>query len=802
MNAPLIIDRRALAVIFILALLVFLNSLFVPFQWDGIEFVVDNPIIHDMGNFSDPSKASEYRWYGAFKSRYVGYMSFAINYALHGTRPFGYHLFNVLVHALTSMLVYVLALYLFLTPLLRQSRLADKAGSIALWAALIFAVHPVQSEAVTYIFQRHASLVGLFYIGSIVGYLKYKNEGSLKWYALCIISALLAMKTKENAFTLPLMIVFIEAVFYSGHDRDNKKTFFMLLPVLLTMAVVPVTLYALGRPMAEAISGLGQSARDYVMLEGGGREYLLTQVRVVATYLRLFVYPVNQNIDYDYPLHDEAGGVAFISAAFLHLTLIASASFMIIRSFRIPPQSLQGDNKGSLGSLVGFGILWFYLALAVESSVIEIPMLINEYRMYVPITGLVIAVSVVLHMALRGRVLKAALLIIVAVLSIMLVQRNHIWQDSVSLWADTAGKSPDKARPWYNLGVFTELGGDPLGALEHYKKAIALSPEHLDAHYNSGVTLYGLGRLNEAKRAYERVMELAPNHSNALNNLGVTYEKLNELDLAADAYKRSLKLLPDSVEPRLNLGAVLVRAEEYEEAIKVIEEAVKLGANTASAYEDLGLGYFKLGQYDAAIRAYRKAVALAPLNEKTLFNLGTVSLKRGEAMQAEAQFRNALEIRGDYPEAHMGLAAALEVLGRYEEALLSYEAAVKYSYENPLAHFRLGTFHDLRGEKEKAIEHYTKSIELDPEQSNALNNLATIFSERGELERARDFLERAIRANPDNPDAHNNMGVVYYKLQKHSSALREFETASMLAPGNESYKENLIKLKRALGIRD
>ncbi|HEB02196.1 MAG TPA: hypothetical protein ENI12_03075 [Nitrospirae bacterium] len=168
MNGTAPFDRRRMALIFLLATLVFLNTLAAPFQWDGIEFIADNPIIHDLDNFLHPSKAAEFRWYGAFKNRYTGYLSFALNYSLHGNSPLGYHVFNISVHAMNSLLVYFMALLLFRSPALKDTPQAERSSTIAMWAALIFAAHPVQTEAVTYIFQRHASLVALFYLGSVV----------------------------------------------------------------------------------------------------------------------------------------------------------------------------------------------------------------------------------------------------------------------------------------------------------------------------------------------------------------------------------------------------------------------------------------------------------------------------------------------------------------------------------------------------------------------------------------------------------------------------------------------------------
>ena len=697
MNQLTPLDRRHLAVIIFLATLVFANTLHVPFQWDGLEFIADNPIIHDLGNFTDPSGAAEHRWYGAFKSRFVGYLSFAVNYALHGVEPFGYHVFNITVHVLNSLLVFFMVLFLFRTPALLDTELAPRAGTVGMWAALIFAAHPVQSEAVTYIFQRHASLVALFYLGSLVSWLCWRvrcaSEDASRgcwWYALALVCALLAMKTKENAFTLPVMIVIVEFLFFSRPGgMQNGKRALLLLPFIALMAIVPLTLVGVDRPVGEIMSGLGQRAGQYAALEAEGREYLLTQARVVATYLRLFIFPINQNLDYDYPLPLEAGVAALPLAMLVHLALWAAAALMIVKGRRA---HLIRGIRGARGEflLCGFAIIWFYLALSVESSVIAIPMVITEYRMYLPLAGLSAGASVLLHMAPYGKARGVVLVLLVAMLSILAVERNSLWRDSVTLWEDAASKSPLKARPWYNLGVFTEAGGDHPArerAIEHYRRAVSLDPGYVDAHYNLGVVFERIERYDESVLSYERVLALDPARGDAFNNLGVVYERLGKSGKAAGAYRQSIRLSPLNVEPRLNLGGVLLRDGRHEEARAAIVEAMALGGATVSAYQDLGMAYFRLGLLEDASEAYRAAVALDPLDPKVLYNLATVSLRRGQYEQAAGQFRNAIALREGYADARMGLAAVLERMGSFDEAQEEFGRAVDFEPDNPVTHF-------------------------------------------------------------------------------------------------------------------
>ncbi len=526
-------------------LALYANTLNAPFQWDGEEFVLKNSFVTEKGLIFEPSRASGHKWYAGVTRRYTGYLSFALNYSLHGNSPVGYHVFNITVHVMNSLLVYFMALLLFRSPTLKDTPLAERSDSIAMWAVLIFAAHPVQTEAVTYIFQRHASLVGLFYLGSIVAYLMWRVGGRVWWYALALISAVVSMKTKENAFTLPLMIVLIEYFFFSLPKREGSpdspvdslkgKNLLWLVPILLTMLVVPLSLVGLDRPAGEVMAGLGQRAGSYASLEGGGREYLITQVRVVSTYLRLFILPINQNLDYDYLSSEGAGTLSFFAAGCLHLLLWLAAGYMLVKGRR--------GGRGEF-TLIGFGIVWFYLALSVESSVIKIPMVMNEYRMYVPLAGLALGASVLVHEIRWDRIRKVVLVVLVVSLAMLTVSRNDVWRSKVSLWEDIALKSPRNAKAHSKLGNAYDLAGRSADSIKAYRKSIDINPYNPAAYLNMGVTYMNLGRFDSALHYLDMSVRQKPDFVPARYSLGKAYFVLGRYAEAEDHLGHALKLNP------------------------------------------------------------------------------------------------------------------------------------------------------------------------------------------------------------------------------------------------------------------
>ncbi|MBI5407765.1 MAG: tetratricopeptide repeat protein, partial [Nitrospirae bacterium] len=296
-----------LVIISLLGLLAYSDTFNAPFQWDEYRIFEKEPsIIKDLSYFSHPSKAKALEFYHALRGRFIGYLTFALNYKIHGLDVTGYHIVNIAIHLINALLVYFLVILTLKTPNLKESSLKEKSGYVALFSALIFVSHPVQTEAVTYIFQRLASLTAFFCLLSLVLYITWRlRQDTAKeafpfkgilFYFFTLLSLVFAMKTKENAFMLPAIIALYEFFFFKG---AVKKRILSLVPILLTMLIIPLSLTGTERPLGEAI---GDIAKGHASIQR--TDYLLTQFRVVATYIRLILFPVGQNIDYDYPVYN------------------------------------------------------------------------------------------------------------------------------------------------------------------------------------------------------------------------------------------------------------------------------------------------------------------------------------------------------------------------------------------------------------------------------------------------------------------------------------------------------------------
>ena len=289
-------------IIVVLGILIYSNTFNVPFVFDDNDSIVSSSSIKDVRHFIDLQNM-----YG---NRHIGFLTFALNYKMHGLDVAGYHIFNLVIHLLNALLVYWLIILTFRTPYasayLQKDVLetSDPYRWIPLFTALLFVSHPVQTQAVTYIVQRFASLSTLFYLASLVMYIKARGSDSSKkaryaFYAASIISAILAMRTKEIAFTLPVMVVLYGFLFFRG---DIKKRVLYLLPLLLTMFIIPLSMLVTQGGSTGA-SGIDELTKIAGSADVSRWDYLNTQFRVIVTYIRLLFFPVNQNLDYDYPIY-------------------------------------------------------------------------------------------------------------------------------------------------------------------------------------------------------------------------------------------------------------------------------------------------------------------------------------------------------------------------------------------------------------------------------------------------------------------------------------------------------------------
>jgi tetratricopeptide (TPR) repeat protein len=689
------------------------NTLDSPFVLDDHLKIEENPAIR-VSQFSITQiiKAG----FNSSKMRPIAFASFALNHSLHQHDVFGYHLCNISIHVLTGFFLYLFLKTTFSIPVIQERY--KHTDLIAFFAALIWLVHPIQTQSVTYIVQRMNSLASMFYILSFWLYIKSRlmDQPWKKWSLLggSGFIWILALGCKQNAAMLPFFIFLYEWYFFQDLSPKWLRS---SLKYIIAVAIVFAALafLYLGADPLEKINKL----RDFSHGEFTLAERALTQTRVVVYYLSLifFPHPSRLNLDYDFPLsYSLFNPMTTLFSLILISGLIALAVYLAKRE-----------------RLISFCILWFFGNLLIESSIIPLA-IIFEHRTYLP-SMMVCLVPVLLgDRFVRIDWLKIGLAcMLVVVFSFWTFQRNEVWESEFSLWSDVVKKSPNKARPHLNLGISLSELEKTDGAITHYNKALLINPRYAKAHFNLAVAMERQGKNVEAIKHYDEAIKIEPNYIKAHNNLGLLLTKTGRIEEAFQHYRRILKVKPEYVQAHLNLGVALVELRKFSQAIAHFEQALKIDPNYADAYYNLAVVLEKQGKINEAIDYYAAALEKNPDNAEAHFNLGNIFFKQGNTNDAVSHYKSALTIRPDFHETINNLALVNVARKDYSKALTLFLGLLKYRPDDAGTHYNIACMYSRLEQVDesivwlkKAIDkgyHNWEAIKLDSDLDNIRNSL-------------------------------------------------------------------------------
>jgi tetratricopeptide (TPR) repeat protein len=596
------------------------NSFQAAFQFDDAANIVRNPTLRwtelSLANLLAVVRGSP-NW------RPVANLSFALNHYLWGTRVEAYHAVNLLVHFANGLLVYALARAAY-------ARLAERPepggvpaaprarDALALLAALLFALHPLQTQAVTFVVQRMTSLATLFYLSALGlalrGLRGPSRAGSL---ALALLCGLLALGSKQFAVTLPYAIWLTLVCFERERSRALARRAHWILAAW-TVALLGAWLLIFWGPE------WGYRKRDFDL-----GERLLTQLRVVSFYLSLIAWPAPGRLSVDHAFAPSRG-LLDPPSTLASLILLAALLGLALAAAR-------------RRQLAGFGLLWLFLHLAPESSILPLEMA-HEHRNYLPLVGPCLAAPPLVSHALRRLragwwlSLAAALLPLVALGAATHV-RNRAWRDGESLWSDALAKNPGSTRALHNLGVALADQGRHEEAIARFAQALRLDPGLSAAHRGIGASELRRGRPEAALPHLLEAVRLRPGDAQAQGILGEAQLALGRLDLASEALTRSLALVPDEV-----------------------------------YYHQLAKVRSLQGRPDEALHYYTRALEVSPGFPRALLERGALLAAQGRHAEASADF-SALLDRFDDPLTRVHLGNALLAMGRCNEALVQLSRA-------------------------------------------------------------------------------------------------------------------------------
>ncbi|MFO7604979.1 MAG: tetratricopeptide repeat protein [Desulfurivibrionaceae bacterium] len=613
------------------------NTLHSPFLLDDYHTFIEDPGVKIREvSLSSLEKLRDTKF---GRSRLVPIITLALDNSLGGGNVFQFHLTNIAIHLLCSIAVFFLISGLLATRAGASSLQYLSAVGFSLIATGLWALNPVQTNAITYLVQRMTSIAALFYISALAFYI-HGRLTAVPWnryvfFTSATVAALLAFLSKENAFTLPAALLLIEFYFLSPGTlgrvlkKTNKKQWFLLS--LGCLILLPL----LADLLQNAVAGYG--SRDFTLTER-----MLTQLRVVVFYISLLLLPLpgRLNLEHDFPL-----SISLISPpATLLCFIMLSAIFLIaIKTRKSHP-------------LISFGIMWFFLNLLIESTFVPLE-IIFEHRLYLPSVGFFIVIATLLDLAARlilsrypGQSVKRLLFFIIVILfcfsSFLTYSRNNDWRDPLTFYSDIVKKSPNKERPRNDLAMAYAERGDFDNAIKHNLIAIEINPEYAAAYNNLGNLYRRMGMLDKADNYLRQALRLKPGMAGAYNNLGLVYSQKGMTAKAMEAYRRALELNPGDSGVYNNLGEAYEKAGQLDGAVRIYREALRINPDNAEAHNHLGIALAKKGLVDEAIRHFQLALRIKPDEPYFHSNIANAYTMKGMARKADEHRRRAENLRG------------------------------------------------------------------------------------------------------------------------------------------------------------
>jgi tetratricopeptide (TPR) repeat protein len=513
----------------------------------------------------------------------------ALNYALGGLEPFGYHVFNLVVHVLAGLTLAATVSRTLATPGL-SGRFGAAAPRLGFAAALLFVLHPLQTQSVTYTIQRCESLMTLFYLLTLYCGLRGAGKGaSSAWTLAAIASCAAGMATKEVMVTAPLVVLLHDRTFVSDSFVAALRARPLLYAGLAATLALLVTLFEPGASDgARAWAGFGLPTLS-------AAEYLRSQAGVVLHYLRLVVWPDPLVLDYAWPVATEP-------ARYLPQVALVGALALgsLWAAWRHPA--------------AGFLAVAFFVILAPTSSVMPIRDLAFEHRMYpalapLSVAGVLGVWSAVARANLPRQVPVALLVVVCLPLAARTVARNADYADPLVLWTSVVEAAPHNARGRMNLGVAYSDLARHAEALAQFEEGLRLDPSTPDIHTNRGVSLFFLGRRDEAVASYRRALEIDPEHASAHANLGFALEQRGDVAGARRHLERATRLAPDHALAHNNLASLLLNQGAPAEALRHFRAA--LVANPSMPNALAGAAYVLASSQDPSLRDVPEAIRLA-----------------------------------------------------------------------------------------------------------------------------------------------------------------------------------------------
>lgn len=697
----------------ILTILVYYPSLHYDFQFDDIANIIKH---YDIRHYS-------FRNLFFSGSRWISYWLNSIHYKIGRFDPFSYRVGNVLIHTTNGLLIFFVLAYA-LSKLKKQSFFSRNAIPIAMLTSLLFLLHPVQTQTISYVIQGQLEgMAMLFILSMALCFLlaNHTHSRALKYLLTACFFCLAAFScgTKEIAIISPLLIGIIDWFFVAQGDWKSLRSRLWFYAIFVTITT-GIYLYFLKPKFFTDILGLKLVAKNnignVITHEPSAKItpflFFISQFKVILHYLGIFIWPFNMSVEYDWVL---TKSILAPDCLFPLLALIG-LGFLIIKL-------LQQDIVHPLA----FSAFWFFACIAPRSSIIPSPELLVDYKTYAASLGMYFFLAIVIlkiahifskfiprkvdtHIFPFGNYL--ALLLLVAPLWFITTQRNTVWRSGLDFWGNILKNAPGKARAYNNYGVeLSQQQKKFKESIPYFKQAIAMDSNYPDPH----------------------------------NNIAVSYAQIGETDLAIDALKTGLQINPYYPEGYNNLAAFFLQKKDYDHAEKTLLTAIRLRPTYGKAYFNLGRVYLEMGEKEKSLNAFKKACTQADLdNDFGFAAYGRACLMMQCYDEAIIAFKKVIALNPQYPDITFNLANAHFLSKNYEHAIQLYKQILASHPEDSRVWFNLGETHYARNEYQIALDCFSKIKNIMPQLPQVGIKIAMCHEKLGDRKNAAEAIKTVL----------------------------------------------------------
>ena len=678
------------------SLLLYVNTTHGKFVYDDFKIIVENSFIKEWKYFPKIFTKDYFTISGEMSYRPIVTITYFIDYAIWHSKPFGFHLTNVILHTLNTVLF-----YLFLNAVLQNKK-------IVLLSVLFFVTHLALLETINCIGYREDLLSATFLLVSLIYFVKsdtilYKKSEKRQftlYYAISLIAYSCALFSKEMAITFPvlllLFVVFSDQKIWPYLVKRFKGIYTGYIAVSLFYVIIRFVIFT--NPALKA-----------TYQPGGFLVNIFTMIKILASYIKLSFFPFNLNADYVVPLVKTPLEGSFI------LSIIFLISIFILFAKLIKSRNM-----------FACWMAWFFIMILPVMNILPIGNIMAERYLYIPVMGFCVAKGILIYRitdrTLSPRAIPMRRIVQLTLVTLMIggygfsiIRKNGDWRDEFTLWTKTIRRAPDSHRAHCNLGI---------------------------VYMENGLT-------EKAQMEYQTALELNPQNANIHNNLGAVYTKKGLDDQALIEYKEAINLDNSYAQPHNNLGNIYFNRGLIDKAKAEYEEALRVKPDHALAHNGLGNIYNATGELDKAMEEFKKSIFFDSRYIHARNNLGVNYAKRGLLNEAIAEFQKSIEIDNAQPNSHFNLGLAYEKSGKTTDAIHEYNTVIQIDPNNFNVRYALGTLYHGLGLIDKAIDEFQKIIMLYPGNINVYKKLIFLYlNDKKDMEMSQYYLKELLRIDP------------------------------------------------------